>query len=319
MTGRFSFGSEHSMRTHSKSFSAAARWLPSDVRPDVELLYAVCRSTDDAVDVGVGDTNDIIAQKRAQLDAIYSGLPLSDPLWASFGQLCQNRKIPRLYPDELLNGMGMDVCSTPYPDMESLFTYAFRVAGVVGLMMCHITGLSCDLALRDAATLGIAMQLTNICRDVAEDWARGRLYIPETVLRASGISGLRNDLGGKFPESAEKQLQMAVRKLLGFADLLYSRAMRGIAALDIQTGIAVRVAAFLYRAIGHNLRDQGANPLLARATTTPMQKVHLGVSAITVEVLVRAGGGFGHVGTKRRIPDSVLTLNEMLQTLPSGL
>lgn len=311
--------SEHSMGRHSRSFTAASRWLPADVRPDVELLYSFCRRVDDAIDATVGDTAQVVLDQKRLLETTYSGHPPADPLWEAFGELCRRRHIPILYPLELLAGMEMDTSAMVYRGMESLYTYAFRVAGVVGLMMCHVTGITDDDALIEAALLGIAMQLTNICRDIREDWGRGRLYVPEDVLRAAGVSELHRQLGGALPTHAHQPLQTATRMLLSQADLLYTQAMRGVSALDIQVGMAVRVAAVLYRAIGHNLRASGAHPLLPRATTTSLQKAKLGAFAIVAEVASRVFGPPKRAMTTRRIPEAVVSLRDILQTLEASL
>src|SRR5690606_24146896 len=103
-----------------------------------------------------------------------------------FAAIMRERGIPRRYPAELLAGLAMDAAGHRYEDAADLRLYCFRVAGVVGLMMSHVMGLADERALADAARLGIAMQLTNICRDVREDWARGRLYLPRALLERAG-------------------------------------------------------------------------------------------------------------------------------------
>ena len=167
---------------HSKSFAFALRLLPAHRRDDVAMLYAWCRYVDDAVDLAPPHRQQqALAKLRRELTMVYGTTTLTSPVLGGFQQVVRRRRIPRGYPEALVEGMAMDVSGTRYRDLEHLLLYCYRVAGVVGLMMCHVLGVRDAVgarALHHAAHLGIAMQLTNICRDVAEDWERNRLYIP---------------------------------------------------------------------------------------------------------------------------------------------
>lgn len=155
---------------HSKSFAAAARLLPAECREDVAVVYAWCRLCDDAIDrAPAAEQQAALCRSRAQLDAIYDGEPQSDPILCAFQQVVDKRQVPKSYPLELLAGMEMDAVGTRYDHLDSLLLYCHRVAGTVGLMMCHVMGLRDAAALTNASHLGIAMQLTTISRDVAED------------------------------------------------------------------------------------------------------------------------------------------------------
>jgi len=165
----------------------------------------------------------------------------------------RERAIPRRYPDELLAGMAMDVHGTSYREIDDLIAYAYRVAGVVGLMMAHVFGVSDDRALRHAAHLGIAMQLTNVCRDVAEDWTRGRLYLPDALLAKHGAGGLAAHVGEPLPASARAPIAATVADLLALADRFYRSGDRGVRALPWRAAIAVRAARSVYAAIGRRI------------------------------------------------------------------
>lgn len=231
---------------HSKSFALASRLLPEPSRDEAAVLYAWCRRVDDAVD-GAPATAGVLARLRDDLDRAYAG-ETTDPLLAAFGHLARLRHIPRAYPDALLDGMAMDLAGTRYRTIDDLFGYAWRVAGVVGTMMTHVLGVADDDALVPAAHLGIAMQLTNVCRDVAEDWQRGRLYIPDELL--GDARGLADALGSPLPASAVPALATAVRELLALADRYYRSADRGLVALPWRAALAVRSARDVYAAIG---------------------------------------------------------------------
>ena len=177
---------------HSKSFALASRLLPTDLRDHAAVVYAWCRHADDAVDlVPAAEQPAALTRLREELDGVYAGEPQTDQVLGAFQQAIQLWGIPREYPEELLAGMQMDATDTTYDSMDRLLQYCFRVAGTVGLMMCHVLGVQEEVAVRHAAHLGMAMQLTNICRDVAEDWERGRLYIPDPLLDECGAAGLR--------------------------------------------------------------------------------------------------------------------------------
>lgn len=238
---------------HSKSFALASTLLPPRARDDATVLYAWCRRADDAVDTcAVGDPAAVLARLADELAAAYDG-SAQDPLLAAFGGVARARNIPRTYPRELLAGMAMDLADTRYVTVDDLMTYAYRVAGVVGLMMTHVLGIDDDAATVPAAHLGMAMQIANVCRDVAEDWQRGRLYIPDQVLVRHGAGGLARELGGPLPADAVPALAGAVRELLALADRYYRSADRGLVALPWRAAFAIRSARDVYAAIGDRL------------------------------------------------------------------
>ena len=254
---------------HSKSFALASALLPPRARDDAAVLYAWCRRTDDAIDLGAGVS---LTELADELAAAYAGTT-RDPLLAAFGAVVRARAIPRLYPEELLAGMAMDVAGTHYTTMDELVAYAHRVAGVVGLMMSHVLGVDDDDAVVFAAHLGIAMQLTNICRDVAEDWQRGRLYIPDEILALHGAGGLAAELGAPLPATSTRALAGAVCELLAIADRYYASADRGLIALPWRAAFAIRSAREVYAAIGTCLARAGHDVTAPRAVVSKPGKL----------------------------------------------
>jgi 15-cis-phytoene synthase len=263
---------------HSKSFALASRLLEPRTRDQTAVVYAFCRRADDAVDLG-GEPAAAVARLRSELAGIFSrdgdDRALDDQVLDAFAAVVRERRIPRRYPEELLEGMAMDAADTRYADLAQLHLYCHRVAGVVGLMMCHVFCVRDDAALVPGAQLGIAMQLTNICRDVAEDWERGRLYVPDDVLARHGAGGLAADLGRPLPASAVRPLAGAVGELLALADRGYQAARRGIPALPWRAGLAVRAAASIYAAIGDRLVARGCDVTTGRAVVGPAAKLAL--------------------------------------------
>ena len=232
---------------HSKSFSLAARFLPHHIHDNAVVLYAWCRRADDLVDKSTGaEAERRLLSLRDELDAIYGGARIDDALLDEFQRVVRECEIPRSYPEELLAGLQMDVDNHRYDEMEELLRYCYRVAGTVGLMMCHIMGVRDESATRNAVHLGIAMQLTNICRDVLEDWQRERLYIPEELLAAQGCSRLAHRLGGDFPEVARGPVAGATRALLDEADRYYASGDSGLHALSWRCALSIRAARKVY-------------------------------------------------------------------------
>ena len=236
----------------SKSFALAARLLPHSVADDAAVVYAFCRRADDRVDESPA-TAEALQELRAEVDAIYAGIEPGEEQLAAFQEVAQRRRIPREYVNALLDGMEMDVRGARYASLSDLLLYCYRVAGTVGLMMCHVMGVRVPRALRHAAHLGIAMQLTNICRDVAEDAARGRVYLPASL--------------GPPPQ--------AVRALLREADRYYASADAGICMLGWRCGLAVRTARQVYAAIGRRIAANGYDPQAGRAIVSGPRKLLL--------------------------------------------
>jgi phytoene synthase len=212
---------------------------------------------------------------------------------AAFGTVANERAIPMAYPLELLAGMAMDVADTRYATMDDLRLYCWRVAGVVGLMMTHVFGIDDDDALVSAAHLGMGMQLTNICRDVAEDWQRGRLYVPDELLARHGAQGLADDLAATsgLPASAREPVANSVRDLLALADRYYASGDRGLRALPWRAALAVKSASNVYRAIGTRIRARDCDVTAGRAVVSTggkLARVAAAAMRIAVTCTVRA-------------------------------
>jgi 15-cis-phytoene synthase len=276
----------------SRSFALASRLLPREVEARAVVLYAWCRRVDDAVDhAPPGASVAAVARLEAELDAIYRGAPGDDLIVRAFAELAHGCRIPRRYPAELVAGMAMDAAGARYQSLDDLRLYCFRVAGTVGLMMSHVLGVSDERALEQAAHLGIAMQLTNICRDVAEDWAMGRLYLPDDVLSRHGAGDLRDRLGGPLPRAAAPALAGAIRELLALADRYYASGDRGLIALGVREALAVRAARNVYSAIGRRIEAAGCDPFAGRAVVPTAEKLVLvarASRAAAAELAVRA-------------------------------
>jgi phytoene synthase len=264
------------IRVNSRSFALAARFLPPATRARAVVLYAWCRRADDLVDQAeLPAARLALGRLYAELQLIYENKPLGDPSLDAFREVVHQSCIPRSYPEELLAGLTMDVQGQRYRSMGELLHYSYRVAGTVGLMMCHVMGVLDDEAVRHATHLGIAMQLTNIARDVREDWRRRRLYLPEDLLRAHGLDEMLHERDADLHRFDRRQLASAVLALLDEADHYYRSGDRGMPALTAQCALAIRTARLVYAEIGAVLRERGGDALRGRAVVSTKRKLAL--------------------------------------------
>lgn len=275
----------------SKSFALASLLLPRRCRGDVAVLYAYCRRADDAVDEApLPERAERVEALFAELTSIYAGTTQRDTLLVEFQRVVQRHGIPEAYPRALLEGMRSDLGSVRVAREAELLLYAHRVAGVVGLMLCHVFTLRDRRALVNADHLGIAMQLTNICRDVLEDFRRDRVYLPAELLCAAGVPALTPPHGELT--HARAGLAVAVRSLLGLADRYYASGDAGLAALPFRVALAVRAARLVYAAIGTELARRGHDVTAGRAVVPLWRKLALVGRAIVLEVAARARARF---------------------------
>lgn len=270
----------------SKSFALASRLLPPQVRLDAWLLYSWCRYADDAIDERPPhERAAALARLRDEVEALYGTRVLKDPLWEALREVLSRRKVPQAYLSTLLDGMQMDVEGHTYQTVGDLLLYCHRVAGVVGLMMAHLLGVSDKSALRHAAELGLGMQLTNICRDVLEDWHLGRLYLPSDLLAKQGILGLHETLGAPLPRKYAGELTAVVSALLDLAEGFYQSSERGLCALDFRSALAIRTARLVYSEIGRVVEDRQCNVFRGRAVVTNRRKLELVAKSLGLSVL----------------------------------
>ena len=265
------------LRRNSRSFAFASKLFPSEVRDDAAVVYAFCRGADDAVD-GVADPR----LGRERLERIKDGLaravqqlPQTDPVLEAFGTVLHRREIPLRAVEELLAGMEMDLAPTAYPDIDALLRYCYHAAGTVGWMMAGVLGVRGGPSLVSAVHLGIAMQLTNICRDVLEDWNQGRLYLPLDWLAEEGAPTLAEHVGHPFPDVAAAAVAATVRRLLALADRYYASGDTGLSFLPWRSALAIRTARRVYSAIGTELARVGYDVRAGRVVVSGVRKLLL--------------------------------------------
>ncbi len=287
------------LRAGSLTFHAASRFLPRAIREPATALYAFCRVADDAVDRG-GDGARAVEALRERLRLCYAGRPVDDPVDRAFARLVLAHAIPRALPEALVEGLAWDVAGRRYETLEDLQAYGARVAGTVGAMMTVIMGRREPGVVARACDLGIAMQLTNIARDVGEDARMGRLYLPQAMLRAEGIDPDAFLADPRFGPG----LARVVRAVLAAADELYEAAMPGIAALPPACRPGITAARFLYAGIGREVERLGYDSVTRRAVVPAGRKARL-VGQALAATLTFDGADRAPAGAARFLVDAV--------------
>ena len=258
------------IRTGSRSFYAASWLLPERVRRPAFGLYAFCRLSDDAVDLGQC-CDDELARLRIRLERVYAGRPADHPADRAMADLVRTYHVPREAPEALLEGLAWDCEGRRFETIEDLHDYAARVAGTVGVMMTLLMGVREPAALARACDLGVAMQLTNIARDVGEDARNGRCYLPLGWLAEAGLD-VSDLLRDPAPSPA---LASVVARLLAEADRLYQRAREGVARLPFACRPAILAASTIYAEIGREVERSNYNSIDVRARVRAERKVSL--------------------------------------------
>lgn len=254
----------------SRSFYLASALLPPAKRRAVRALYAFCRATDDIVDCNSGPRAERLAAWRLQ---VLSPTPSTDDLVTLAWIDTRLRfDIPLRYAEQLIEGVARDLLTVRYETFEQLAAYCYGVASTVGLMSMHIIGFADQEALPYAIKLGVALQVTNILRDVADDWQANRLYLPQADLELFGLSEADIAVAsttGQLPA----EWQAFMRYQIGRNRRLYREALPGIHLLNRDGRFAVAAAADLYSAILDDIEAHGYDVFNRRAHTTTWNKL----------------------------------------------
>lgn len=256
------------IRTGSLSFHAASRLLPRKVRDPALALYAFCRVADDEVDEG-NDKAAAVLRLRDRLDLVYAGRPKEAPADRAFAAVVEGFDMPRALPEALLEGLAWDAVGRRYQTLSGVLDYSARVAAAVGAMMCVLMRVRDADALARACDLGLAMQLTNIARDVGEDARAGRLFLPMEWLAQEGVD-IDAFLAAPAPLPGVRRV---TARLLAEADDLYHRAQAGIPTLPFSCRPGIYAARHIYDGIGTEVARGGFDSVTRRARTTAKQKL----------------------------------------------
>jgi 15-cis-phytoene synthase len=277
------------MRGGSKTFFAASLLLPARVRAPASALYAFCRLADDEIDLG-SDPHQAMDGLQQRLDHVYEGRPQAIDVDRALASVVHRFAIPRTLLDALLEGFLWDASGRCYDTLEDVHAYGARVAGTVGAMMALVMGARSETALARACDLGVAMQLTNIARDVGEDARNGRLYLPRQWLSEAGIDAPSWLQAPGF----DAALGSVVERLLDAADTLYDSAEDGIAHLPRDCRPAIHAARLVYAEIGREIERHGLDSVNRRAVVSGSRKAALIARATGAAVIAP-----GKTGTAR--------------------
>lgn len=258
------------IREGSKSFSFAGRLLPAVERQSAFLLYKWCRHCDDQIDEApmVEVPSRLSELKKMTALALESDVPVTNPSFRALQLIAKKFKIPQHYPQQLIAGMAMDANFRQPQTMQELEQYCYRVAGVVGLMMSHIMGVRREQAMQAACAMGIGMQLTNICRDIGDDFEMGRVYLPADLLRRHGVQ-----VEQLMDKDQRPKLVACVDELLDRANHWYRKGDQGLVDLSWPCAWAISSAREIYSAIGDEVRKAGQQAWDYRQRTSTWQKV----------------------------------------------
>lgn len=256
------------MRSRGRSFYLAALFLPSALRRDVRLVYTFCRTVDDLVDdppldMTMGEIIDTLERWEGEL----LGGECADALMLGMQRIIRQYHVSPEYFVMLLHGALMDLTLTHIATLEELRTYSILVAGSVGMILAQMMGARHAAALAAASDLGVAMQITNVLRDVAEDLDRHRIYLPGEILDAVGCSAAL--LHERRPSPP---FRAAMAEVAAEAHVRYRRGLAGIGLLDPETRLSISIAAGLYRGILEKIERSDYDVFSRRAHLGTVEK-----------------------------------------------
>ena len=275
----------------SKSFALASLLFGKEMQADAHMLYAWCRYCDDVIDgqsfgEDAPDVEMTSEERQMRLERLRSltvrslqGEKTGEPAFDAFAHVAQRRQLPPQYPTDLLNGFAHDAEEATYQTLNDTLRYCYGVAGVVGIMMAIIMGVAKDdeETLDRACDLGLAFQLTNICRDLLDDAKAGRIYAPAELLIKEGVTP---DPSGVLDPSVREALWRVAVSLLDVADTYYSSASQGVRRLPPRAASAVAAARNIYRSIGKKIRRVGPTVWDERVAISGSNKTALAIAGV---------------------------------------
>lgn len=265
-------------RTHAKTFYMATRFLPNEKQRGIFAIYGLCRYLDDLVDeaedlmydqkITIDEVDEKLSMFKERLMDVYEGRIVHDPILTAFSDTLKKYDISVDLPLQLMEGVRLDLTKNRFGYFSEVYDYSYKVASVVGLMTSEVFGYTGEKALGYAVDLGIAMQLTNILRDVGEDLDRGRIYLPGNELEMFGIS--EEDLFNKKLDDKFKQfMKFQIRRARHY----YSKADKGICMLSKDSRLPVYLARHNYSRILDKIEENNYNVFDHRAYLSYTEKL----------------------------------------------
>jgi 15-cis-phytoene synthase len=267
-------------RYHAKTFYMATRFLPREKQRGIFAIYGICRYLDDLVDestdliymnkISMDDVHSRLDQFRENLLNTYSGIKQEDSILTAFSDVLRRYHISISLPLELMEGVKMDLEKRRYKNFDELYSYSYKVASIVGLMTSEVFGYDDDQALQHAVDLGIAMQLTNILRDIGEDLLVNRIYLPQDELDLFGISERQ-----LFEAHIDKNFIQFMRFQVTRARRYYSSADKGISMLNSDSRLPVYLARENYSRILDKIEENNYQVFNSRAYLNTTEKLSI--------------------------------------------
>jgi phytoene synthase len=253
-----------------KTFYLASLFFPKDKRMASYTIYAICRISDDSIDHPENNSGaDNLEKIKKTIETAYTDEPIKDNLLIAFRKTVKTYLIPKELFLELIEGLQMDLTIKRYPNFNSLHLYCYRVAGVIGLIMLKILKAQNQDAKQPAIDLGIAFQLTNILRDVKEDFLRGRIYLPLDELRNFNLSEetIKN---GEISEDFRLFMQFQLNRARDY----YAKSSSGIKMLcNLRSRFVIALMANLYREILNEIEKSDYSVLSKRSSVSGAKKL----------------------------------------------
>lgn len=270
----------HITRFYAKTFYLATRFLPNEKQRGIFAIYGMCRYIDNLVDeaedlirdekVGFAEIDEKLNVFKYKLNDVYEGVFIDDPILIAYADTLKKYNIPKELPFLLIDGVRQDLDTSRFSNFEELYDYSYKVASVVGLITSEVFGYTDEKALPNAVDLGIAMQLTNILRDVGEDLNRGRIYLPQDELKKFGVT--ENDL---FTKNKSSQFVELMKFQIQRAQKYYDSAYNGISLLTKDSRLPVYLAHRNYSRILSKIEENNYDVFNRRAYLTQAEKLSI--------------------------------------------
>lgn len=251
---------------HSKSFYFASGLLPEEKRSAVRALYAFCRTVDDIVDESNAGQDSQLDYWRGMVET--ASFAEDDLVAAAWADTLSRYHIPRHYALQLIDGVARDLSQSRYQTFDELATYCYGVASTVGLMSMYIIGFKSNEAVPYAIKLGVALQMTNILRDVGEDYRNGRLYLPREELAFHGIH--ESDVAqGRITDQWRQFMKFQIER----TRQLYEESWAGVKMLEREGQLAIGAASVFYQGILDEIEKNDYNVFTRRASLSGIEKI----------------------------------------------
>jgi len=258
----------YSIKSEGKSFYWASFFLPKKNRIAASRLYSICRYLDDVADNSKLDTS-------SQIKNIFNQIKENES--SEINIFFKKNNINLGILKDLIDGLISDQQNVRVTDEKELIDYSYKVAGTVGLMMLPIINTKDAEARKHAIDLGIAMQLTNIARDVYEDAKMNRLYLPKEWLGQVSTSDLTDN---KLDDQKKKLIELSIKNLIELSDKFYANGFSGMKFIPLRTRLAIFFAAKIYKGIGEKIKSGGYVYKLERIYLNKLEKLWITIISI---------------------------------------